>query len=323
MKSRASEFRRLIMGKGLVLRPCAYDALSAVLIEKAGFRVIGTTGYGISAALIGQPDIGLVGYGEMLERARTIVNAVSRPVEVDADTGYGNAMNVYWTVENMARVGVAGIRIEDQEWPKRCGHMAGKSVVPLDEMLANIKAALRARDAADPDIIIGARTDIRSLASFNKTVQRAVAYAEAGADYVYIEAPQSLKEVEQLVNKVPAPVAFNIIPGGKTPPFQIKDLEDLGVRYLSIPMICLYPAVKAMMGALAELKQGRDLDKIAAMGVDWSEFNDLVGLENWRKLELDTISEAAIKEKYGTSDLSAITAGERASGKKWSKSNIK
>jgi len=124
MKSRAKAFRKLLEGDKLFLRPCAYDALSAVLIEQAGFRVVGTTGYGIAASLVGQPDIGLVGYAEMLERSRTIINAVKLPVDVDVDTGYGNAMNVYWAVQNFARVGAAGVRVEDQEWPKRCGHTA-------------------------------------------------------------------------------------------------------------------------------------------------------------------------------------------------------
>jgi 2-methylisocitrate lyase-like PEP mutase family enzyme len=314
----SQKLRNLIEGNnGLILRPCAYDALSAILIEKAGFNVIGTTGYGISASLIGQPDIGLIGYAETLERARTIVNAVHRPVEVDADTGYGNAMNVYWTVQNMARIGVAGVRIEDQVWPKRCGHMAGKSVVSVDVMLSKIKAAVEARNEEDPYMVIGARTDIRTITNFEDTLIRAIAYARAGADYVYIEAPQSIEEIKELVAKVPVPVALNIIPGGKTPPFKIDDLEELGVKYLSVPMICLYPAVKEMMKALAELKSGRDLKKIAAMGVDWAEFNDLVGNTKWRELELKTLPDTDIEGKYGTQDINLITKGERESAKNW------
>jgi 2-methylisocitrate lyase-like PEP mutase family enzyme len=320
MKSVAKDFRDLLEGdNGLILRPCAYDALSAILIEKAGFRVIGTTGYGISAALIGQPDIGLIAYAETLERARTIVNATNCPVDVDVDTGYGNAMNVYWTVQNMARIGVGGVRIEDQVWPKRCGHMAGKGVISGDEMVTKIKAAVRARDEENPDMIIGARTDIRTIADFDDTIDRAIDYAEAGADYVYVEAPQSLEEIERLVAKVSAPVALNIISGGKTPPFKIEDLEARGVKYLSIPMICLYPAIKAMMQSLAELKNGRDLGKIASMGVDWAECNDLVGHTRWRELELEILSTEDIEKKYGTSDLDKITAGEREAGKQWAR----
>ena len=319
MKSRAKAFRRLLEKDKLFMRPCAYDALSAVLIEQAGFEVIGTTGYGIAASLVGQPDIGLVGYAEMLERSRTIINAVKAPVDVDVDTGYGNAMNAYWTVQNFARVGAAGVRIEDQEWPKRCGHMVGKSLVSGDEMLGKIKAAVKARDEEDPDMIIGARTDARSILSFEETVKRAASYAEEGADYVYVEAPQSLDEVEKLVKRVPAPLAFNIIPGGKTPPFRVEDLEARGVRYLSVPMTCLYPAAKAMQAALRELRTTHDLGKIAAMGVSWAEFNEIVGHTAWRRLELETLSPAELEAKYGTSDLAEISRRETEAGKKWRK----
>ncbi len=311
MKSRSKVFRRLLKGKGLIFRPCAYDALSAILIERAGFDVIGTSGYGISASIIGQPDIGLIGYQEMLERTRTIVNAVSTPVDVDIDTGYGNALNAYWTVLNFARIGAAGVRIEDQVWPKRCGHMAGKNVIPANEMVGKIRAAVKARDEEDPDLVIGARTDARAISTLNETISRAVAYVEAGADYVYVEAPQSLVEVERLVKDIPAPIAFNIIPGGKTPPFTVVDLEERGVRYLSVPMVCLYSATKAMEDALRELKTTRDLTKMAARGVSWAEFNDIVGHKVWRRLELETLSEEEINEKYGTRNLNEIIRGER------------
>lgn len=306
MKSRARTFRKLLDGDKLFVRPCAYDALSAVLIEQAGFRVMGTTGYGITASLVGQPDIGLVGYAEMLERSRTIINAVKLPVDVDVDTGYGNAINVYWTVQNFARVGAAGVRVEDQEWPKRCGHMAGKSIISSNEMLGKIRAAVKARDEEDVDMVIGARTDARSILSFKETVERAAAYADSGADYVYVEAPQSLEEVEELVKRVSVPLAFNIIPGGKTPPFKIEDLEARGVRYLSVPMICIYPAVKAMQEALSELKTSHDLNRITEMGVSWATFNEIVGNTAWSRLELETLSTSELKAKYSTSDLAEI-----------------
>ena len=287
MDSKGKRFRGLLRGPGLLLRPCAYDALSAVLIEKAGFDAIGTSGYGISASLIGQPDMGLIGYQEVLERTRTIVNAVSLPVDVDADTGYGNALNVYWTVKNLARVGAAGVRVEDQTWPKRCGHMAGKQVVPVDEMLQKLAAALKARDEESPDMVVGARTDARSVNGFEDALRRATAYAEAGADYVYVEAPQSHEEVETLVREVPTPLAFNVIPGGKTPPFEIGDMERLGVKYLSVPMVCLYSATKAMVDSLRVLKETRDVKRLAGRGVSWADFNELVGVSRGRRPGLE------------------------------------
>lgn len=301
----AKKFREYLNSKELLFRPCAYDALSAILIERAGFKVIGTTGYGISASLIGQPDLGLIDFSAMLERVRTIINAVTIPVDVDADTGYGNALNVYWTVKNFARIGASGVRIEDQVWPKRCGHMAGKEIISIDEMVGKIKAAIKAKDEENPYLVIGIRTDARAIEGFEGALKRAKIYADAGADYIYVEAPQSLEEIKKLVQEVPVPIAFNIIPGGKTPPFTIDDLEKVGVRYLSVPMVCLYSATKAMIESLKALKN-RDIEKIKNSGVLWNEFNEIVGMSKWRKIELETLTEKELFEKYKTTDLNEI-----------------
>jgi len=310
LRSKGKMFREALEKPGLLFRPCAYDALSAVLIEKAGFEVIGTTGYGIAASLIGQPDIGLVSYGEMLERVRSIIAAVSRPVDVDADTGYGNALNVYWAVYNFALVGAGGVRIEDQVWPKRCGHMAGKQIIPKDEMVQKIRAAIRAKNEVDPEMVIGARTDARSVAGFEAVVERGKAYAEAGADYVYVEAPQSIEELKNLVKSIPAPIALNIIPGGRTPPFTVEQLEEAGVKYLSIPMIALYPAAKAISEALKTFRETKDLMKLASMGVSWSEFNEIVGMSRWRSMELEFSTKEDLIARYGTDDLEEIKRKE-------------
>jgi len=320
MSSKGRKFKEIINSKGLHIRPCAYDALSALLIQRAGFDIVGTTGYGISSSLIGQPDMGLVGYHEMVERTRTIVNAVDLPVDVDVDTGYGNALNTHWTTMNFARIGAASIRFEDQVWPKRCGHMAGKQVIPESEMLQKLKTAVKTRDTENPDMAIGARTDARTVTGFDDALHRAISYAEAGADYVYVEAPQSLDEVEKLVDRVPAPLAFNVIPGGKTPPFTFEELESRGVSYVSVPMICLYPAAKAMVEALDELRHDRDIRKIAAMGVSWAEFNNLVGVNRWRRLEIEALSEEELIKNYGTSNLTEIIEKELAGTEKvWKK----
>lgn len=283
-ESKSKTFRQLLERSGILLRPCGYDALSALLIERAGFRLMGTSGYAISASAIGQPDLGLISFGELLERARNICNCVSIPVDIDADTGYGNALNAYWTAKNYIWIGAAGIRVEDQTWPKRCGHMSGKSIISREEMVWKIKAMIRAREEEGSDLVIGARTDARSIEGFESTIERAVAYADAGADYIYVECPQSLKEVEHLVKGIQIPLAFNLIPGGKTPPFSISDLEAIGVKYLSIPMVCLYPAVRAMSSALEALKSF-DLQKVGELGINWSEFNDLIGARLWRERE--------------------------------------
>jgi methylisocitrate lyase len=281
---KSKRFRQLLEKPGLVLRPCAYDALSALLIEDAGFELMGTSGYAISASAIGQPDLGLISFGELLERAGNIINSVSIPVDIDADTGYGNALNAYWTVKNYIWIDAAGIRIEDQTWPKRCGHMSGKSIISKEEMVSKIRALIRGRDEEGSDIVIGARTDARAIEGFDKTIERAVAYADAGADYLYVECPQSLEEVKHLVKSIQIPLAFNLIPGGKTPSFSILELECIGVKYLSIPMVCIYPAAKAMLNALNALKNG-DLTRVGELGINWSEFNELIGVRRWRQLE--------------------------------------
>jgi len=318
-REKAKTFRGYLQREGVVtLRPCAYDALSAILIQRAGFEVVGTTGYGIAASLIGQPDIGLVGFHEMLERARTIVGAVSLPVDVDIDTGYGNALNVYWTVKNFAQIGAAGVRLEDQVWPKRCGHMAGKGIIPTEEMVQKIKAAIKARDEENPDMVIGARTDARSVAGLQEVITRGVAYAEAGADYIYVEAPETLEEVETLVKRIPAPIAFNIVPGGRVPPFQLQELARIGVRYLSVPMVCLYPATKAMQQALVALKKG-DLAGVAELGVSWAEFNELVNIGFWRGLELELLPKEELAARYGTTDIEEVMRRELSGTHQWRK----
>ena len=317
---RSTAFRKLFNEPGLIIRPCAYDALSALLIEKTGFDVVGTTGYGIAASAIGQPDIGLVSFGEMLERIRTIINSVSIPVDADIDTGYGNALNVYWAVKNFAWVRAAGVRVEDQTWPKRCGHMAGKQIIPKDEMIQKIEAAIEARDEEDPDMIVGARTDARSVAGLEEAVERGTAYAKAGADYVYVEAPQSLEEVELLLKRIPAPLAFNLIPGGRTPPFPVGELERCGVKYVSVPMVCLYAATKAMMSALQLLRETSDVARLGETGVDWSAFNEITGSRVWRQRELKLLTEEELLRRYETTEIDEIERKEAdETEKQWAK----
>ncbi|HRD01059.1 MAG TPA: isocitrate lyase/PEP mutase family protein [Candidatus Saccharicenans sp.] len=289
MRTKAQIFRDEFEKPGLLMRPCAYDSLSAKVIEQAGFRVMGTSGYGISAVAIGEPDIGLLSFGGMFDQCRRIINAVEIPVDVDADTGYGNEENTYWTVRKFAEIGASAVRIEDQTWPKRCGHMSDKQVIGREEMALKIKAAKKAAAEIDPGMMIGARTDSLAVEGLRSTLERINIYAENGADYIYVECPRTHEEIEILVRHSPRPISMNIIPGGKSPFFDPKILEDLGIKYLSLPMICLYPAVKAMREALIALKNG-DLQTVKNLGVTWSEFNDIVGLKFWQKLRADLSS---------------------------------
>jgi len=289
--ARARRFRKLITkSHGLVLRPCAFDPMTAILIEKAGFRVCGTSGYAISAAYIGEPDMGLLGFEGMLDQVRRIANATILPVDVDADTGYGNVVNVTWTTEQFIRVDAAGIRVEDQVWPKRCGHMTGCKMISQDEMVEKIRAAKKVCVELSSELVIGARTDARSVEGFEATVGRVTAYAEAGADYVYVECPKTLDEVGQLIEAIPdTALAFNMIPGGKTPIFSLQTLEEMGVKYISIPMVAIYPAVRAIQDALATLKQG-DLKTLGDLGCNWQEFNDLIGKARWDAVETGVVT---------------------------------
>lgn len=293
MMTKAEIFREEFAKPGLLLRPCAYDPLTAILIQQAGFRVMGTSGYAVSAVTIGQPDLGLLSFGETFEQCRRIIAAVDVPVDVDADTGYGNAENTYWTVRKFAETGAGAVRIEDQTWPKRCGHMAGKNVIEVEEMAGKIRAARKAVAETDPALMIGVRTDSLAVEGLNGTLKRIEIYAESGADYIYVECPTTLDEIGILVRNSPKPISLNVIPGGKSPLYDPRDLEKVGVKYLSVPMICLYPAVKAAQTALRALKSN-DMQRIRELGVSWSEFNGIVGLDGWQRLEKE-ISKA-VKE---------------------------
>lgn len=295
----------------MILRPAVYDALSAILAEKVGFKYVATTGYGISASLIGKPDIGLVSFGEMLNRVGTISHAVHIPVTADVDTGYGNALNAYWTAKNFMWAGASGIQIEDQVWPKKCGHMLGKQIIPKEDMVAKVKACVKARDEEDHDFVVVARTDARLVAGLEETIARGLSYAEAGADCVYVEAPQSLKEVQSLVKSIPAPIAFNILEGGMTPPFELHELESLGVKIVSFPMTCLYAATKAMLDVLTILKETGDYSRYLEKIVSWNDFNAIIGLPEIRKLEFEFLPEQELRATYGTSDADQISRKEQ------------
>lgn len=275
--------RNILHEDKLIIRPCAYDCISAKMIIKAGFDVCGTSGYAISASMIGQPDIGLLSWGEMFETVKRIRSICNIPIDVDADTGYGDEKNVYWTVRNLQQIDIGSVRIEDQTWPKRCGHMSGKKIISASDMIKKIKAAVQARHDLgynDSDgIVIGIRTDANGLECYEKVIERCNKYVDAGAEYVYVECPESLAEVEKLVSDIKSPLAFNTIPGGKKQfKFTLAELESAGVKLLSVPMVCLYTATSAMIDNLNSLKKDR-LDLIESDSVKWKDFNEMMSGE--------------------------------------------
>ena len=281
MSAPADKLRRLLAEPGLQVMPCCFDALSAKLIERAGFRVTFMSGFAVSAARLGLPDTGLISYGEMVAQGRDICAAVGIPVIGDGDTGYGNALNVKRTVRGYAQAGFACAMIEDQVAPKRCGHTRGKQVVARGEALARVKAAVDAR-AEGPDILIMARTDARATEGLDEAIARAKAFADLGADLVFVEAPRSEAEMERVCGEVPAPQMANMVEQGDTPLLPPDRLGALGYRLAAYPLTLLSAATKAMESALAQLAAGRHPD---ALLKDFAALREVVGFEDYYRDE--------------------------------------
>lgn len=281
--NRAS-LRKLLSGKETILAPGAYDALSARIIEQAGFPVVYMTGFGTSASLLGRPDVGLLTMTQMVDNARRIAQAVDVPVIADADTGYGNPLNVIRTVQEYELAGVSAIHIEDQVTPKKCGHMEDKQVISSSEMVEKIRAATEARRS--PDFLIIARTDARAMEGLDSALRRGRAYREAGADALFIEAPQNEKEIEEIARTLAdVPLLFNWAEGGKTPPTPLERIAELGFRIVIFPIGALLVATKAIRELAAEIKKNGTPIRVASELMSFKDFNDLVGLPEIRQIE--------------------------------------
>lgn len=297
-KKQSIAFRKMLSEPGVIVMPGAYDALSAKLVEDAGFKIIIHTGYGTAASLLGMPDIGLVGFKEMVSRASSIARAVNIPVVGDSDTGYGNAVNAYRTVKEYIWGGLAGLFMEDQVWPKRCGHMFGKQIISKEEMVKKIKAAKDARDEEDPDFIIGARTDAIAVAGIDAAIERGKAYSDAGADYVFIEAYENVEQMKKAVKEVKAPLMLNLIEGGKTPLVSVKEAEEMGFKIVIFPLTTLYAAAKGMRDVLGILKEEGSAQPFLDKLVMFSDFAKIVEIDKFRKMEDKYLSEEELEKKY-------------------------
>jgi methylisocitrate lyase len=241
------------------------------------------TGYGSSAALLGMPDFGFLNAGETVDNARRIIRAVKVPVLVDADTGYGNPLNVWRLVHDLESLGAAGIFLEDQIWPKRCGHMVGKDVIPRDQYLPKLKAAVEARKSKD--FIIVARTDARAPIGLDEAIERGKAYKKAGADVIFVEAPRSVEELKKVADEIDAPLVANMIEEGVTPTMPAHELLKLGYRIAVFPLSALYSATYAMREALTELKKTGATKETRKMMVTFKDFNLFVDLDEYMNLE--------------------------------------
>jgi len=273
---------RIKSKKPLVI-PGVYDAIGAKIAEKVGFDAMFQTGYGTSATLFGMPDYGFIGATETVDNARRISNAVSVPVIVDSDTGYGNALSVWKLVKELETAGAAGIFLEDQKWPKRCGHMQGKEVIAQEEYTEKLGAAIDARE--NKDFIIVARTDSRATEGLETAIERGLQNKKTGADAVFIEAPRSLEEMKQIGKEIKAPLVANMIEGGATPMNSAQTLNKIGFNIILYPLSVLFANTFATMNILQELKNTGTTAKYKQKVVDFDQFNNLVELDKFKKME--------------------------------------
>ncbi len=279
----ARQLRTLLERPEIIVLPGVYDCLGAKLVEQLGFEVVFTSGFGISASTLGMPDVGLLTATETLYSVDRIASTVTIPLVADLDTGYGNPVNVIRTVRDAIRSGVAGIILEDQQWPKKCGHFQGKQVISMEEHVEKIQAAVHAR--GDGNLVIIARTDARASAGLQEAIRRSEAYYEAGADVLFVEAPQSVEELQAIAAAFPdVPLFVNAIEGGKTPVLSSQQLQDMGFDIVVYPLAGLFAATQAMKSCFQYLKENG-----TTVGwenpLDFQEFENLIDVPYYRELE--------------------------------------
>lgn len=280
---KTKKLRELINSPGIIIAPGAADALTARIIQEAGFSVVYATGAGIANSMLGVPDIGLTTMTEVLWQAKNIANSVDVPVIADADTGYGNPINAMRTIREYEQAGIAGLHIEDQIFPKKCGHFVGKAVVPKEEMIKKIQAALEAR--TDPDFVIIARTDARSVNGLDDAINRGKAYESAGADMLFIEAPESVEELKIIGSSFKVPVVANMVEGGKTPLLDATELEKLGFKLVLFANAALRASALAVKNIMKILKEEGTTKNALNLMIDFKERQRIVGLDKIQELE--------------------------------------
>lgn len=284
MKERpTARLRKLLAGPGIVMAPGVADALNARLVAREGFEAIYMTGAGTTAVRLGMPDIGLLTMTEMVDNAARIVDASGLPLIADSDNGYGGPFNVQRTIRAYERAGVAAVHVEDQVLPKRCGHLAGKQLIPATEMVAKIKAAVDARQ--DPDFVLIARTDALVVEGFDAALDRAAQYEEAGADMTFVESPLNMEQLSAIPKRLTKPQLYNMASSGKTPFLHRDEIAELGFKIIIYPNWVLLAAIRAAAHVLKEIKEAGTVAELAKEVATFSEFFDLVGMQEVRALE--------------------------------------
>ena len=272
------KFKSLLDKPGIIAAPGAYDCLTAKIIQNAGFSAVYMTGAGTSVAKYGYPDLALTTATEMISSARDICSAVDIPVIADADTGYGGVLNVQRTIRDYERSGVAAVHLEDQEFPKRCGHLDGKQVISISDMVSKIKAAVDARN--DPDFTLIVRTDALAVTSWDDTIDRCWQYIDAGADVLFVEAIRSRDQAEALAKLFPVPLLYNFVETGKSPLYDISELEDIGFKIVIYPVSALLTVCNVVSNVMSELKQFGTTGHLVENMVAVTEAFDMVGLSD-------------------------------------------
>ncbi len=282
--TKGQKLREILSDPGILVLPGVHDCVSAKLSQKAGFEVAFTSGFGISATMLGKPDMGFLNATEMLWSVSRIVSSVDVPVVVDIDTGYGNPLNVMRTVEEVVRIGGGGIILEDQQWPKKCGHFDGKQVITMSEHVEKIHAAVEAR--GDTELVIVGRTDSRASLGIDEAINRGRAYSEAGADVVFIEAPKSVEELKEIAGAFDndVPLFANMVEGGKTPFLSSKELEELGYKIVVYPLAGLFSATKAIESCFAHLKENGTTEGYSDMS-NFKDFEEVIDTAKYREQE--------------------------------------
>lgn len=283
MNSIRKKFKERVSQTGIIIAPGAYDSLTSVLIEQAGFEALYMTGGGISYTTLGKPDIGLMTASEMATRASYICDAVQIPVIADADTGYGNYLNVMRTVRDFERAGISAIQLEDQDFPKRCGHLRDKNVIPLSEMIGKIKAAVDTR--VDENLLIIARTDSRAINGLHEAIERAQCYAEAGADIIFVEALENKDEFSTITNYIQMPLLANMVEGGKSPLMSASELDSMGYKIVIFPNSVTRVVAKAAQDLFHELKETGTTAGMKDQMLNFSQLNQLLGIQRYHEME--------------------------------------
>jgi len=277
--------RDIIAGPGIHVGPGVYDCLGAKIVEKLGFELVFSSGFGISGSTLGRPDYGYLTATEMLYTVGRIARSVSIPLIADADTGYGNPLNVMRTVSDIVPLGVGGIILEDQQWPKKCGHFDGKRLIDRSENVEKIRAAVEAR--GESGLVIIGRTDALALLGLDEAIDRGRAYFEAGADVIFIEAPQSVEDLKRIVKSFPdVPLFANMVEGGKTPFLSAPELEQMGYKLVAYPLSGLFSAVAAMTACLSHLKEHGTSSGALVEMLDFQQYENLIDLEYYKDIEV-------------------------------------